>query len=59
MATIAATFDRPRNTDLQRVLLAGATVAFLDGLFAVVLYVYIVPVTTAGRIFQGLSLIHI
>ena len=54
MATIAATFERPR-TDLQRVFLAGATVALLDGLFAVVLYVYIVPVTTPGRIFQGIA----
>lgn len=54
MATIAATFERPR-TDLQRVFLAGAAVALLDGLFAVVLYVYIVPVTSAGRIFQGIA----
>jgi hypothetical protein len=54
VATIAATFERPR-TDLQRVLLAGATVAFLDGLFAVVLYVFIVQSTTAGRIFQGIA----
>jgi len=54
VATIAATYERPR-TDLQRVFLAGATVALLDGLFAVVLYVYIVPVTTAGRIFQGIA----
>jgi len=54
VATIAATLDRPR-TDLRRWFLAGATVAFLDGVFAVVLYVYIVPVTTAGRIFQGIA----
>jgi hypothetical protein len=51
---MAATLDRPR-TDLQRLLLSGAVVALLDGVFAVVLYVYIVPVTTAGRIFQGIA----
>lgn len=54
MATIAATLERPR-TDLQRVLLAGAAVALLDGVFAIVLYVYIVHSTTAGRIFQGIA----
>jgi len=51
---MAVPLERPR-TELQRVLLAGATVALLDGLFAVVLYVYIVHVTTAGRIFQGIA----
>jgi hypothetical protein len=54
VATIAATLERPR-TDLQRFLLAGATVAFLDGVFAVVLYVYIVHATTPGKIFQGIA----
>jgi hypothetical protein len=51
---MAVTLDRP-STDLQRVILAGAVVAFLDGVFAVVLYVFIVHATTAGRIFQGIA----
>lgn len=51
---MVATLERPR-TDLQRVLLAGAVVAFLDGVFAVVLYVFVVQTTTAGRIFQGIA----
>jgi len=51
---MVATLERPR-TDLQRVLLSGAVVAILDGVFAVVLYVFIVRSTTAGRIFQGIA----
>jgi hypothetical protein len=51
---MVATLERPR-TDLQRVLLSGAVVAVLDGVFAVVLYVFIVHSTTAGRIFQGIA----
>jgi len=54
VATVAATFEQPR-TDLQRVLVAGAVVALLDGAFAVVLYVYIVHATTSGKIFQGIA----
>jgi len=54
VATIAATLERPR-TNLQRVFLGGAVLALLDGVFAVVLYVYIVHATTPGKIFQGIA----
>jgi len=44
-----------RESILPRFLVAGATVAFLDGMFAVVVYVWIMHLTTAGRIFQSIA----
>lgn len=54
MTTIAATPARDA-TDLASVLKAGAVVAILDGLFAILLYSVIVRSTTAPRIFQGIA----
>jgi hypothetical protein len=44
-----------RESVLSKFVLAGATVAFLDGAFAVVVYVWILHLTTAGRIFQSIA----
>jgi hypothetical protein len=44
-----------RESILPKFLFAGATVAFLDGMFAVVVYVWVMHRTTAGRIFQSIA----
>jgi hypothetical protein len=44
-----------RERALQKFLLAGAAVALLDGMFAVVVYVSILHLTNAGRIFQSIA----
>jgi len=40
---------------IRRVLLAGITVAILDGLYVVVVFAVILDATTAERIFQGIA----
>ena len=47
--------EAAREGDLAKFLFAGATVAFLDGMFAVVVYVWILHRTNAGRIFQSIA----
>jgi hypothetical protein len=44
-----------RESVLPKFVFAGATVAFLDGMFAVVVYVWILHRTNAGRIFQSIA----
>lgn len=58
MATSSVAFGHQqaaRESVLPKFLLAGATVAFLDGLFAVVVYVWMLHLTHAGRIFQSIA----
>jgi hypothetical protein len=58
VATSSMAFERrgaAREGVLPKFLFAGATVAFLDGMFAVVVYVWIMHRTTAGRIFQSIA----
>lgn len=58
MATSSVVFgqrERARESVLPRFLLAGATVAFLDGMFPIVVYVWIMHRTNAGRIFQSVA----
>jgi len=51
-ATIALARDKP---DLARIMKAGAVVAILDGSYVIVVYVWILHLTTASRIFQGIA----
>jgi hypothetical protein len=51
-ATLALAHDRP---DLASVQKAGAVVAILDGSYAVIVYVWLLHLTTAARIFQGIA----
>ena len=58
MATSSLAFGQDRSARenaLTRFALAGATVALLDGAFAVVVYVFILHLTTAGRVFQSVA----
>ena len=58
MATSSVVLGGERATPaslLSRFLFAGATVAVLDGAFAVVAYVSILHLTTATRIFQSIA----
>jgi hypothetical protein len=51
-----ATLSLPRhNTDLAAIAKAGALVAILDGTYAIVLYSWILHLTTSARIFQGIA----
>jgi hypothetical protein len=54
MATATMVLER-RETDASRIVLAGLTVAALDALFAVVLYVVVLHATTSARIFQSIA----
>jgi hypothetical protein len=54
MATASVSLPRT-TTDAASILKAGATVAILDGSFVVILYVWILHLTTASRIFQGIA----
>ncbi len=40
---------------VRRILLAGSVVGVLDGLYVVVAYTIVMPVSTAVRIFQGIA----
>jgi hypothetical protein len=54
MAT--ATISLRRDTgDLATVANAGAVVALLDGSYAIIVYAWILHLTTAARIFQGIA----
>ena len=54
MATASLSF--PRDTSAAaRILKAGAAVAILDGSYVVIVYVWILHLTTASRIFQGIA----
>lgn len=58
MATSSMAFGHQRAARegiVPKFVMAGATVAFLDGMFAVVVYVWIMHRTTAGRIFQSIA----
>lgn len=56
MATATIVMGREREeTDASRMMLAGLAVAVLDGLFAVVLYVVVLHVTTVARVFQSIA----
>src|SRR5205085_2001151 len=51
-----ATLSLPRdNKDLASVTKAGAVVAILDGMYAIILYSWILHLTTSARIFQGIA----
>lgn len=50
--TIALAED---NRDLAGVVRAGAVVAILDGSYAIILYSWILHLTTSARIFQGIA----
>lgn len=50
--TIALAED---NRDLASVVKAGAVVAILDGSYAIILYAWILHLTTSARIFQGIA----
>lgn len=54
MATATLVMDRQR-TQVSKVALAGLTVAVLDALFAIVLYVVILHATTPARVFQSIA----
>lgn len=54
MATATLVMDR-QETQVSRVVLAGVTVAVLDALFAIVLYVVILHATTSARVFQSIA----
>jgi hypothetical protein len=54
MATAAIVLDR-HETDATRIVAAGLTVAALDALFAIVLYVVVLDVTTVARVFQSIA----
>jgi hypothetical protein len=54
MATATITLQRD-TSDLASIAKAGAVVALLDGSYAIVVYVWILHLTTAARIFQGIA----
>ena len=51
-----ASISLSRDTsDAASILKAGATVAILDGSYVVIVYVWLLHLTTATRIFQGIA----
>lgn len=54
MATATFVMDR-QETDVSKLVWAGLTVAVLDALFAVVLYVVVLHATTVPRVFQSIA----
>ena len=53
---MATTIALPReSTDVTSIAKAGAVVAALDGSYAILVYVWILHLTTAARIFQGIA----
>jgi hypothetical protein len=54
VATATLVVDR-RETDTSRIIRAGLTVAVLDALFAIALYVVVLRVTTVPRVFQSIA----
>lgn len=54
MATATLVIER-RETDAPRIIRAGLTVAVLDALFAIALYVVVLRVTTVPRVFQSIA----
>ncbi len=54
MATATIVMDR-QETEVSRIVWAGLTVAVLDALFAIVLYVVILHATTVPRVFQSIA----
>ena len=54
MATASVALPRD-TTDAASILKAGATVAILDASYVVIVYVWILHLTTASRIFQGIA----
>jgi len=54
MTTAAISLPRD-HSDLASVAKAGAVVAILDGTYAIVLYSWILHLTTSARIFQGIA----
>ena len=54
MATATVVMER-RTTDAPRIVTAGLVVAVLDALFAIVLYVVVLRVTTVARVFQSIA----
>jgi hypothetical protein len=54
MATATITLRRDTG-DLASVAKAGAIVALLDGSYAVIVYAWILHLTTSARIFQGIA----
>jgi len=54
MATATITLRRDTR-DLASVAKAGAVVALLDGSYAIIVYVWILLLTTSARIFQGIA----
>lgn len=58
MATSSLAFQHERaatGSSLGRYVAAGLTVAFLDGLFAVAVYDWLLHKTTATRVFQSIA----
>jgi hypothetical protein len=43
------------ESDVSKIVAAGVTVAVLDALFAIVLYVFVLHATTAPRVFQSIA----
>lgn len=54
MATATLVMDR-QETDVSKLVWAGLTVAVLDALFAIVLYVVVLHATTVARVFQSIA----
>ena len=54
MATATLVMER-HETDATRIMAAGLTVAVLDAVFAIVLYVVVLHVTTVTRVFQSIA----
>ena len=54
MATATLVMDRP-ETEVSKIVWAGLTVAVLDALFAIVLYVVVLHATTPARVFQSIA----
>ena len=54
MATATLVMHR-READTLRIVRAGLTVAVLDALFAIALYVVVLRVTTVPRVFQSIA----
>jgi hypothetical protein len=54
VATATLVMDR-QETDVSKLVWAGLTVAVLDALFAIVLYVVVLHATTVARVFQSIA----
>jgi hypothetical protein len=54
-SAVSARKEGPLRLPVSRIFTAGVLVGILDGLFAVVLFVHVLKLTTPVRIFQGIA----